>query len=67
VRYVQHLSIFDFLCVSASLQNRVIEYFDHLHEHVVDPVSIVIPPRAKYGEICREALFFVCRSTIFYV
>ena len=39
--YVQHLSIFDFLCVSASLENRVIEYVDHLHEHFVDPVSIV--------------------------
>ena len=39
--YVQHLSIFDFLCVSASLENRVIEYVDHLHEHFIDPVSIV--------------------------
>jgi len=39
--YVQHLSIFDFLCVSASLENRVTEYVDHLHEHVIDPVSIV--------------------------
>jgi L-fuconate dehydratase len=39
--YVQHLSIFDFLCVSATLENRVIEYVDHLHEHFIDPVSIV--------------------------
>jgi len=39
--YVQHLSIFDFLCVSASLENRVTEYVDHLHEHFIDPVSIV--------------------------
>src|SRR6266849_9001734 len=39
--YDQHLSIFEFLCVSASLENRVIEYVDHLHEHFIDPVSIV--------------------------
>ncbi len=38
--YVQHLSIFDFLCVSCTLEDRVIEYVDHLHEHFVDPVVI---------------------------
>lgn len=38
--YVQHLSIFDYLCVSGSLENRVIEYVDHLHEHFVDPVIV---------------------------
>ena len=38
--YVQHLSIFDYVCVSASLENRMIEYVDHLHEHFVDPVVI---------------------------
>jgi L-fuconate dehydratase len=38
--YVQHLSIFDYLCVSASLEDRVIEYVDHLHEHFVDPVTV---------------------------
>jgi L-fuconate dehydratase len=37
---VQHLSAFDFLCVSRSLENRVIEYVDHLHEHFVEPVHI---------------------------
>ena len=37
---VQHLSIFDYIAVSASLQNRVLEYVDHLHEHFVDPVVI---------------------------
>jgi L-fuconate dehydratase len=52
--YVQHLSIFDFLCVSASLENRVIEYVDHLHEHFVDPVYIarghyVLPQRPGYS------------------
>ncbi|GAC1432180.1 MAG: L-fuconate dehydratase [Acidobacteriaceae bacterium] len=39
--YVQHLSIFDFLRVSASLEDRVIEFVDHLHEHFLEPVRIV--------------------------
>lgn len=38
--YVQHLAIFDYLYVSASLDDRVVEYVDHLHEHFVDPVVI---------------------------
>ena len=36
--YVQHLSIFDYIAVSASLENRILEYVDHLHEHFLDPV-----------------------------
>jgi len=36
--YVQHISLFDFIAVSASLENRVVEYVDHLHEHFVSPV-----------------------------
>jgi L-fuconate dehydratase len=38
--YVQHLSAFDYLRVSCSLENRVIEYVDHLHEHFLTPVDI---------------------------
>jgi L-fuconate dehydratase len=38
--YVQHLSIFDYICVSASLEDRMLEYVDHLHEHFIDPVVI---------------------------
>ena len=38
--YVQHLSIFDYIAVSASLENRIVEYVDHLHEHFVYPVSL---------------------------
>ena len=38
--YVQHESIFDFVCVSGSLRGRMIEYVDHLHEHFVDPCVI---------------------------
>jgi L-fuconate dehydratase len=37
---VQHLAMFDFLGVSASMRDRSIEYIDHLHEHFVDPVRI---------------------------
>jgi L-fuconate dehydratase len=39
--YVQHLAIFDYIALSASLEDRVCEYVDHLHEHFVDPVRIV--------------------------
>jgi L-fuconate dehydratase len=39
--YVQHLSIFDYLRVGASLDDRMIEYVDHLHEHFTDPVTVV--------------------------
>lgn len=48
--YVQHLSIFDYVAVSASLENRVLEYVDHLHEHFHDPVVMkdgrYMPPKA---------------------
>jgi L-fuconate dehydratase len=36
--YVQHLSAFDYLRVGASLDDRVLEYVGHLHEHFLDPV-----------------------------
>ncbi len=36
--YVQHLSMVDYLRVSASLDDRLIEYVDHLHEHFLNPV-----------------------------
>jgi L-fuconate dehydratase len=38
--YVQHLSMWDFVCVAGSMEDRVIEYVDHLHEHFVHPVRI---------------------------
>ena len=38
--YVQHLSIFDYIAVGASLDNRIVEYVDHLHEHFRDPVRM---------------------------
>lgn len=38
--YVQHLSAFDYIAVSGSLNGRRIEFVDHLHEHFIDPVVI---------------------------
>src|SRR5258706_2044299 len=38
--YVQHLSMFDYIAVSGSMENRLIEFVDHLHEHFLDPVVI---------------------------
>ncbi|NUR49087.1 MAG: fuconate dehydratase [Hamadaea sp.] len=37
---VQHLSFFDYVAVSGSLDGRHLEYVDHLHEHFVDPVVL---------------------------
>ena len=38
--YAQHVSMFDFVAVGASLDGRVCEFVDHLHEHFVDPVRV---------------------------
>jgi L-fuconate dehydratase len=38
--YVQNISLFDYIAASGSLQNRVLEYVDHLHEHFLEPVVI---------------------------
>ena len=35
---VQHLTAFDYIAVSGSLDNVIVEYVDHLHEHFIDPV-----------------------------
>ncbi len=60
--YVQHLAMFDFLCVSGTMEDRVIEYVDHLHEHFLEPVTIrrghyMVPQAAGYSiEIRAESL-----------
>ena len=60
--YVQHLSAFDYLCASTTLENRVTEFVDHLHEHFVDPVRIsnahyMLPEKPGYSaEIYPETL-----------
>ena len=38
--YVQHESIFDYICVSGSLEGRVTEFVDHLHDHFIDPCVV---------------------------
>jgi L-fuconate dehydratase len=38
--YVQHLSIVDFICISGSIQDRIIEYVDALSEHFINPVKV---------------------------
>ncbi|HWT98259.1 MAG TPA: L-fuconate dehydratase [Terriglobales bacterium] len=47
--YVQHLAMIDYVCISASTENRVLEFVDHLHEHFFDPVVMrdghYMPPR----------------------
>lgn len=60
--YVQHLAIFDFLSVSCTMKDRVIEYVDHLHEHFREPVKInrghyLLPHAPGYSaEILPESL-----------
>ena len=48
--YVQHIALFDYIAVSGTLENRVVEYVEHLHEHFLDPVIIrdgcYVAPRA---------------------
>jgi L-fuconate dehydratase len=39
--YAQHVSMFDFVAVGATFDDRVCEFVDHLHEHFVDPVRVV--------------------------
>jgi L-fuconate dehydratase len=64
--YVQHLSMIDYICVSADLQDRVTEYSDHLHEYVQHPVTMknghYMPP-SDHGysvEFTAEALQEFC-------
>jgi L-fuconate dehydratase len=37
---VQHLAMFDVVAVSGELDDRMIEFVDHLHEHFVTPVEM---------------------------
>ena len=57
--YVQHISLFDYIAAGGSLENRILEYVDHLHEHFLDPVVIrnghYMPPRAPGYSIQMRA------------
>jgi L-fuconate dehydratase len=58
--YVQHLSIFDYIGISGTLEDRVCEYVDHLHEHFENPCVIKgaryqAPTRPGYSVTIRPA------------
>ncbi|CAB3240948.1 unnamed protein product [Arctia plantaginis] len=49
---VQHLQFFDYVSVSGTMQDRLIEYVDQQHEHFVDPCVVVnarYMPQAHIG------------------
>jgi L-fuconate dehydratase len=37
---VQHLAMFDYVALAGSMQDRIIEFVDHLHEHFTNPVRM---------------------------
>jgi L-fuconate dehydratase len=58
---VVHLSAFDYIAVSGRLDDRVIEYVDHLHEHFTEPVVIrggryLLPRRPGYASMVPGSL-----------
>ena len=51
---VQHLAMADFVAISGAMEDRSIEYVDHLHEHFVHPAVVrdghyVLPSAAGYS------------------
>lgn len=38
--YVQHLSMIDYLAISGTMDGRITEFVDHLHEHFVSPCIV---------------------------
>ncbi|EKN4921399.1 enolase C-terminal domain-like protein [Yersinia enterocolitica] len=48
-QYSQNIVLFDYIAVSASLDKRVLEYVDHLHENFIEPITInrgrYMPPK----------------------
>jgi L-fuconate dehydratase len=57
---VQHLSMFDYVAVSGSLEGRATEYVDHLHDHFVDPAVVRdgryrVPTRPGFSSTLRAA------------
>jgi L-fuconate dehydratase len=58
--YVQHLAVFDYLRVGTSLEGRMVEYVDHLHEHFTDPVRTrggryLLPSEPGYSATMKPA------------
>lgn len=58
--YVQHLAMIDYVAISGSMEGRVVEFVDHLHEHFIDPCRVtnaayVPPSRPGYSITMKEA------------
>jgi L-fuconate dehydratase len=52
--------MFDFIAVSGSLENRICEFVDHLHEHFVHPVRVqggryLVPTEPGYSAEIKSA------------
>ncbi|KAF1027157.1 MAG: L-fuconate dehydratase [Burkholderia plantarii] len=58
-QYSQNIVLFDYIAVSASLERRVLEYVDHLHEHFEEPIAIrrgrYLPPRQPGYSVTMKA------------
>jgi L-fuconate dehydratase len=37
---VQHLAMADFVAITGKMEERAVEFVDHLHEHFIDPVRV---------------------------
>jgi L-fuconate dehydratase len=59
---VQHISIIDYVCVSASLEDRTTEYASHLHELFVHPAEVsngryVVPEEPGYSMALHQWVY----------
>lgn len=59
-QYSQNIVLFDYIAVSASLEKRVLEYVDHLHENFLEPIVIrrgrYMPPKQPgYSVTMKES------------
>lgn len=70
--HVQHLSMIDFICISGTTVNRVIEFVDHLHEHFRYPCIMkngsYLPPQEPgfSTEMLKDSIqeFVISNSSI---
>lgn len=50
---IQHLQIWDYICLSGTKEKRLIEYVDHLQEHFKFPIKInkncYMPPKVSHS------------------
>lgn len=58
---VIHLAAIDMVCVSGTLDGRMVEWVDHLHEHFTEPARVVraryqMPQRPGYAELLPASM-----------